>query len=57
MDMRIKTYEQEIRARAINEFVEKVVEEVARRDTTDGTVKVFTGMEVLEIVRGAVRNE
>lgn len=34
--------------------VEKVVEEIARRDTTDGTVKVFSGREVIDIVKRGV---
>ena len=29
---------------------EKVTEEIAKRDTTDGTVKVFSGIEVLGII-------
>lgn len=29
----------------------KAVEEIARRDTTDGTVKVFSGQEVIGILR------
>lgn len=37
--------------------VDKVVEEIARRDTTDGTVKVFSGKEVIDIIRnGGVIN-
>ena len=28
------------------------IEEVARRDTTDGTVKVFSGREIIEILNG-----
>lgn len=32
---------------------EWLVEEIARRDTTDGTVKVFGGREVNEIIRNA----
>lgn len=36
--------------------VDKVVEEIARRDTTDGTVKVFSGREIIDIVkRGGVK--
>lgn len=30
--------------------VEKVAEEISKRDTTDGTVKVFSGIEVLGII-------
>lgn len=57
MDVRlmIADYEHEIRTKVISEFAERVTEEVARRDTTDGTVKVFSGREVVEIVRGVVR--
>lgn len=36
--------------------VDKVIEEIARRDTTDGTVKVFSGREIIDIVkRGGVK--
>ena len=28
-----------------------VIEEIARRDTTDGTIKVYSGREVIEILR------
>lgn len=27
------------------------IEEIARRDTTDGTIKVYSGREVIEILR------
>ena len=30
---------------------EIVIEEIARRDTTDGTVKVFSGREVIDILK------
>ena len=32
-------------------MIEKICEEIARRDSTDGTVKVFSGKEVIEIVK------
>ena len=32
-------------------MIEKICEEIARRDSTDGTVKVFSGKEVIEIVQ------
>lgn len=31
--------------------VENVIEEIARRDTTDGNVKVFSGKEVIGIIK------
>lgn len=31
--------------------VENVIEEIARRDTTDGNVKVFSGKEVIDIIK------
>lgn len=35
--------------------MENVIEEITRRDTTDGTVKVFSGKEVIDIIeRGGV---
>ena len=37
--------------------VEKVIEEIARRDTTDGTVKVFSGREIAEIIYDIAENE
>lgn len=37
--------------------IESIIEEIARRDTTDGTVKVFSGREVIDIIRsGGQRN-
>lgn len=37
--------------------VEKVIEEIARRDTTDGTVKVFSGREIAEIICDVAEKE
>lgn len=31
--------------------VDNVIEEIARRDTTDGNVKVFSGKEVIDIIK------
>lgn len=31
--------------------VENVIEEIARRDATDGNVKVFSGKEVIDIIK------
>ncbi len=36
--------------RAIN--ANDMIEEIARRDTTDGTVKVFSGKEIISILQG-----
>lgn len=33
-----------------------IIEEVARRDTTDGTIKVFSGKEIIEIVEKVWRD-
>ena len=30
---------------------ELAIEEIARRDTTDGTVKVFSGREIIDILK------
>lgn len=35
-------------SRYINE--DEVIEEVARRDTTDGTIKVFSGYEIGDVL-------
>ena len=32
-------------------MIEKICEEIARRDSTDGTVKVFSGKEAISIVQ------
>ena len=31
--------------------VENLIEEIARRDTTDGNVKVFSGKEVIDLIK------
>lgn len=31
--------------------IENFIEEISRRDTTDGTVKVFSGKEIIEIIK------
>lgn len=38
--------------------MDNIIEEVARRDTTDGTVKVFSGKEVIDIIKkGGMDND
>ena len=36
--------------------VDRVIEEIARRDTTDGNVKVFSGIEIINIVKQEINN-
>lgn len=36
--------------RHLSAFRVAVIEEIARRDTTDGTVKVFSGREIIDIL-------
>ena len=36
--------------------IEDIIEEIARRDTTDGTVKAFSGKEVIEIIKNGGLN-
>lgn len=31
--------------------INTIIEEISRRDTTDGTIKVFSGKEIIEILR------
>lgn len=44
---------QEPKAEGVDFNKEWLIEEIARRDTTDGTVKVFSGREVNEIILNA----
>lgn len=44
---------QEPKAKGVDFNKEWLIEEIARRDTTDGTVKVFSGREVNEIILNA----
>lgn len=37
--------------------VDRVIEEIARRDTTDGNVKVFSGIEIINIVKQEINKE
>lgn len=38
--------------------MDNIIEEVARRDPTDGTVKVFSGKEVIDIIKkGGMDND
>ena len=41
--------------RAIN--ASDLIEEMARRDTTDGTAKVFSGKEIISILQGLPDSE
>ena len=36
--------------------VDRVIEEIARRDTTDGNVKVFSGIEIINIIKQEINN-
>lgn len=35
----------------VEEWLENIIEEIARRDTTNGTVKVFSGSEIISILK------